>query len=355
MLPLIVGLESTRLTEKERELFSRWQPAGYILFSRNIEQRDQCLELCLSLHDLPRESPHAPIIAIDQEGGRVVRTSALGLELPSAHDLGGLRDDALITEAAHVTALSLLALGVNTNFAPVLDLSSPQSKALPARCWGGDSDAVISYAGVWNREMQRLGMMSCGKHFPGLGEAALDPHVALPTLRGTRDDFLAVASVPFMALMPELPSLMIAHIALPDMDEQLPSSLSPVLVEDFLRSQLGYQGLIFTDDLCMGAITERYGLAEAAWLAIEAGCDLPLICHDVVGVLDAVGERLRGLSEERHACIARRVAEYCERMSSPPPYTDHLMWKQLLRRAHALHARCSGSSAEGTDSPVFSY
>ncbi len=217
---------------------------------------------------------------------------------------------------------------------------------------------MISYAGVWNREMKRMGMMSCGKHFPGLGEAALDPHVALPTLRGTQDDFLASASVPFLALMPELPSLMIAHIALPEMDEQLPSSLSPVLVGDFLRGQLGYQGLIFTDDLCMGAITERYGLAEAAWLAIEAGCDLPLICHEVVSVLDELGERLSSLCEERQARIAARVARYCQSMCSPPHYTDHLMWKQLLRRAELLHTRCASSSpaSQGEDdSPVFSY
>ncbi len=355
MLPLIVGIESTRLSDKERELFSRLQPAGYILFSRNIVDREQCLALCEELHEL-HQAAHAPIIAIDQEGGRVVRTAALGLELPSAQQLAEARDYTLITEAAHVNALSLAALGVNTNFAPVLDASSPHRNALSSRCWGTGCDDIITYAGVWNREHQRMGIMSCGKHFPGMGEVESDPHFELPVLKGDRDHFLQSSAIPFLSLMAELPSVMLAHISLPDMDVEHPSSLSRVVIGEFLREQLGYTGLVFTDDLCMDAIRKNYGLPLAAYLAIEAGCDLPLLCHDVVTQLEEVAEKLAMLSAECMERIEKRVAAYCRNMEKPLYYRDHLTWKELLHRADALMAEFKNSAQNSSDqSPVFKY
>ncbi len=355
MLPLIVGIKSTRLSGQERELFSRLQAAGYILFSRNIENREQCLALCEELHAL-HKGDHLPIIAIDQEGGRVVRTAALGLELPSAQQLAEARDYALITEAAHVNALTLAALGVNTNFAPVLDASSPHHNALSSRCWGRECDDIISYAGVWNREHQRMGIRSCGKHFPGMGEVESDPHFELPVLKGDRDHFLQSSAIPFLSLMPELPSVMLAHISLPDMDAEHPSSLSRVFIGEFLRDQLGYTGLIFTDDLCMDAIRKHYGLPQAAYLAIEAGCDLPLLCHDVVAQVEEVAEKLATLRPERVRRIEKRVARYCRGMEKPLYYRDHLTWKALLHRADALMLRFKNSAQSSFDhSPVFKY
>ncbi len=355
MLPLIVGIESTVLSAVERELFSRLQPAGYILFSRNIESRDQCLLLCDSLYAL-HQGTLPPIIAIDQEGGRVVRTSILGLELPSAQQLGATRDFSLITEAAHVNALSLAALGINTNFAPVLDASSPHSNALSSRCWGSSSDEIISYAGVWNREHRRMGIMSCAKHFPGMGEAQVDPHFELPILRGNRDHFLRSAALPFLSLMPELPSLMLAHLSLPELDHEYPSSLSAAIIKGFLREQLGYTGLIFTDDLCMDAIKQNYGLAKAAHLALEAGCDLPLLCHDVLSHLEEVAQQLSKLRAECHDQIMARLQNYCRAMPRSINYRDHLYWKSLLRRASRLCSELNSQHDKGeSQSPVFAY
>ena len=251
MLPVIAGVEGVVLTPRERELFSRLQPAGYILFTRNITDYELARELTDELRQLTT-GPDAPIIAIDQEGGRVVRTADIGVQLPSAAALAQRGDSHLIRQAAYYNARCLHTLGVNTNFAPVLDLASPHANALPSRCWGNGSQEVTSHAGVWNRATTGRGIMTCGKHFPGMGAAECDPHHDLPVLHGTRDSFLQEASIPFTALMPELPSLMIAHLLIPEIDAKLPTSLSPALVQGFLRDQLGYEGVVFTDDLCMG-------------------------------------------------------------------------------------------------------
>ncbi|MBR5330448.1 MAG: glycosyl hydrolase [Akkermansia sp.] len=329
MLPVIAGVEGLVLTPRERELFSRLQPAGYILFTRNIADYELTRELTDELRRLTT-GPDAPIIAIDQEGGRVVRTAEIGVSLPSAASLAQAGSSHLIRQAACYNAACLHTLGVNTNFAPVLDLASPHANALPSRCWGADTQEVISNAGVWNRTSFGRGMMTCGKHFPGMGAAECDPHHDLPVLHGTRDSFLAAASMPFTALMPELPSLMIAHLLIPEIDAELPTSLSPALVQGFLRDQLGYEGVVFTDDLCMGAIAKRYTPAESAAMALRAGCDLPLICHDAVEHLEAASAAMETLPADIMDAVQQRVARFRLHISTQPPMT-FIEWNDYLK------------------------
>lgn len=297
MLPLIAGIAGPALSEQERRLFTRLQPAGYILFTRNITDYELCRELTDELRRLTRGEDE-PIIAIDQEGGRVVRTADIGVHLPSAAALAEKGSQHLIRQAALYNAAGLHTLGVNTVFGPVLDMASRHANALPGRCWGRDAEQVISNAGVWNRQMRQRDIATCGKHFPGMGEAESDPHLDLPVLHGTTDDFLTGAAIPFNALAPELSSVMIAHLLIPEIDAELPTSLSPALIRDFLRRQLGYEGVVFTDDLCMGAIAKRYTPEQSVPLALKAGCDLPLVCHDVC-------EHLEGIA----AAIAREVPQ----------------------------------------------
>ena len=328
MLPLVVGIEGETLTARERELFTRLQPAGYILFSRNIADHELTRELTDDLRRIT-EGPDAPIIAIDQEGGRVVRTAAIGVQMPSAAALAATGSPHTIRKAALYTLNVLLTLGVNTDFAPVLDLASPHANALPSRCWGSDTQDVISRAGVWNRTLCKGGIMTCGKHFPGMGDAACDPHHELPVLHGTRASFLERASIPFTALMPELPSLMVAHLLIPEMDAEHPTSLSRELVQGFLRDQLGYEGVVFTDDLCMGAIANRYGVAEAAVLALRAGCDLPLVCHNVCDVLEDVAAAVNALPPEVLAPAAERIEKFRMMMVQAPPM-PFIAWRDYL-------------------------
>ncbi len=353
MLPLIAGIEGVGLTERERELFSRLQPAGYILFTRNIADYELTRELTDELRALT-QGAFEPIIAIDQEGGRVVRTAEMGVRLPSASALAAADDAHLIRQAALYCARGLHTLGVNTNFAPVLDLASPHANALPSRCWGADTQDVISRAGEWIRTLCRAGIMTCGKHFPGMGAASCDPHHDLPLLHGTRDDFLREAAIPFTALMPELPSLMVAHLFIPEMDAQLPTSLSPELVQGFLRDQLGYEGVVFTDDLCMGAIAKRYSPAESAPLALRAGCDLPLVCHGAVEHLAAIAEAVAALPKPLLADVEARVNRFRLFISSVP-CMSFLEWNDYLRDTAAFCARVPEPGNSTPGSPVQDY
>ncbi len=352
MLPVIAGVEGLVLTPRERELFSRLQPAGYILFTRNIADYELTRELTDELRRLTT-GPDEPIIAIDQEGGRVVRTAEIGVQLPSAAALAQKGCSHHIRQAAYYNAACLHTLGVNTNFAPVLDLASPHANALPSRCWGYDTQSVISHAGVWNRATFGRGIQTCGKHFPGMGAAECDPHHDLPVLHGTRDSFLASASMPFTALMPELPSLMIAHLLIPEIDAELPTSLSPALVQGFLRDQLGYEGVVFTDDLCMGAIAKRYTPAESAALALRAGCDLPLVCHDAVEHLDAVAAAIAELPAEILEAVERRVERFRLHISTQRPMA-FIEWNDYLKNVAGFTSSVAEVSAT-PGSPVQGY
>lgn len=353
MLPVIVGIEGPVLTPRERELFSRLQPAGYILFTRNITDYEFTRELTDELRALTT-GPDEPIIAIDQEGGRVVRTADICVQHPSAADLCATQDDVLITRAAYYNAQCLHTLGVNTNFAPVLDIGSARANALPSRCWGLDSQAVTSWAGIWNRAHQRAGIATCGKHFPGMGGAECDPHFDLPVLHGTRDAFLAEASIPFNALMPELPSMMIAHVLIPEIDATLPTSLSPALVQDFLRTQLGYNGIVFTDDLCMGAIAKQYTPAQSVALALRAGCDLPLVCHNACEHLESIAEAISQLPAEIMEEVERRVNAFRFPLSTRTPMT-FIEWHDYLADNRAFNAEVPAHTTAAPGSPVQDY
>lgn len=353
MLPVIAGIEGTVLTAQERELFTRLQPAGYILFTRNIVDYELTRELTDELRALT-SGPDVPIIAIDQEGGRVVRTADIEVRHPSAAELAATGSSHLITQAAWYNAQCLYTLGVNTNFAPVLDIGSERANALPSRCWGYDSQVVTTHGGVWNRAHLRAGIATCGKHFPGMGAAECDPHFDLPVLHGSCDSFLMGAAIPFNALMPELPSMMIAHLLIPEIDPELPTSLSPALVQQFLRDRLGYDGVVFTDDLCMGAIAKRYTPAESAALALRAGCDLPLICHDVCDHLAAAAESILRLPQHILQAAGARIERFRMGLHTRPPM-PFIQWREYLADLRAFNERVPALSGAAPGSPVQDY
>lgn len=356
MLPLIAGIEGTRLSMRETELFSRLQPAGYILFSRNIEDYEETRELTDTLRRLTT-GVYEPIIAMDQEGGRVVRTAAIGVQLPSAAGLGASANAHWVEQAALYSSRCLHTLGVNTVLAPVLDYGSERANALGGRCWGADSQAVISYAGVWNRVMQRQGILTCGKHFPGMGEARQDPHFSLPQLGVSREQLLAEngAAIPFAALMDELPSIMVAHPVALGLDAECPASLSSGVVEDFLRRQLGYDGLVLTDDLCMGAIAEMYTVPQAAALAIQAGCDAPLVCHGVPDLLEDVAQVISSLPEEVLRRARERLENFRRLIPTPMPPMGLIEWREYVHDVQAFCSRVGQEENGIPDSPVQNY
>ena len=317
---LVLGLGGPQLSAAETALFRRLQPAGFILFSRNLITPVQTRELTDSLRDLSKSQP---LIAIDQEGGRVTRTMALAPPIPSATALAAHAQPALTATAGRLTGELLRLLGVNLNLAPVLDLDHhPElQNALRGRCWGRDPQRVIDHAGQWNRSLRQRGITTCAKHFPAGGRAMADPHHELPAAMATLNELLREDVLPYTALMPELDAIMLGHIEFPNIDANFPASLSPRLIRGFLRDQLGFdRHLVLTDDLDMAAITRRYGRGQDAQLAIAAGNDVALICHRIE-TADVAAAAIAELPGPLLADASERVERLRDKLHRPLPWS----------------------------------
>lgn len=334
---LLLGIGGPELTPAEAALFTKLQPAGYILFSRNITAPEQTRKLTDDLRGLHADEP---IIAIDQEGGRVTRTAAFAPAAPSPPVLAARADYRKIADAAVLTGGLLRLLGINFNLAPVLDLDHfPNTRnALTGRSWGRDPQRVIDYAGHWNRWLRKQQIASCAKHFPAGGRAVSDPHHDLPASPVTIDDLLREDVIPFTALMPELDAVMLAHIIFTHIDPCLPASLSPRIIRRLLRDQLGFdRHLVLTDDLDMQAIAKRHGRGEDVKLAITAGNDLALICHQTDSAetaARAIAELPRPVTEEAR----ERVDRFRRRKIHHPPAWSEAIWHETCRGLSALAA-----------------
>ena len=350
---LVLGLAGPQLTPAEAALFRKLQPAGYILFTRNIATPEQTRRLTDDLRDLSLDTP---IIAIDQEGGRVTRTKEIAPAAPSAPALAAFGNPGKIADAGAFTGDLLRLLGFNLNFAPVLDLDHfPNTQnALRGRCWGRDPQRVIDHAGQWNRWMRKHSIASCAKHFPAGGRAQSDPHHDLPSSPATLEELLREDVIPYTALMPELDAIMLAHVEFPNIDADFPASLSPRIIRRFLRDQLGFdKHLVLTDDLDMGAITSRYGRGPDVKLAIEAGNDLALICHRTDSAeiaAQAIAELPLWMREEAHA----RLNKFRRKLHSPPSWSEKA-WQKVCDPLSRLAAEVPEIEMLQASSPVVDY
>ncbi len=350
---LILGIAGAELTPAEAALFRKLQPAGYILFTRNIATATQTRKLTDDLRELSSE---LPIIAIDQEGGRVTRTREIAPVPPSAPALAALGNMTKSAEAGAFTGDLLRLLGVNLNLAPVLDLDHfPETQnALRGRCWGRDPQRVIDHAGLWNRCLRKRGVAGCAKHFPAGGRAYSDPHHDLPSSPATLEELLREDVIPYTALMPELDAIMLGHIEFPNIDPQFPASLSPRIVRRFLRDQLGFdRHLVLTDDLDMGAIAKRYGRGLDVKLAIEAGNDLALICHctDTAEVAaTAIAELPNWMVTDAH----ERVEKFRQKIHRPPAWSE-VKWQTACDSLAKLAAEIPELATPQSSSPVADY
>ncbi len=350
---LVLGIAGPELTPEETVRFRNLQPAGYILFTRNIVSAKQTRQLTDELRAL---SVEMPIIAIDQEGGRVTRTREIAPVAPAAPALAAHHNMQRIAEAGAFTGDLLRLLGCNLNFAPVLDLDHfPETQnALRGRCWGRDPQRVIDYAGQWNRFLRKRSVASCAKHFPAGGRAQSDPHHDLPTSAATLAELLREDVIPYTALMPELDAIMLGHVDFPNIDPEFPASLSPRMIRGFLRDQLGFdRHLVLTDDLDMGAITQRYGRGQDVKFAIAAGNDLALICHrtDTAEIAAAaLAELPSWMTEDAH----RRLAKFRRKLHPPLTWSEN-QWQATCDLLAKLAAQVPEIDSCAADSPVIDY
>lgn len=288
--------------------------AGVILFKRNIggvEQATRLIETCVG-----RDPTHPTLVCVDQEGGRVCRFDSPVLRLPPMRSLGAIGDPDLTRTAATLLGRQLRSIGVNLDFAPILDVdSNPDNPIIGDRAFSSSADEVTLHGLAFAKGLMEGGVLPCGKHFPGHGDTDTDSHLALPRLAHDRQRLEEVELVPFRAAVRRLPSLMTAHVLFEAVDPGVPATLSPLVVTELLRTEMGFAGTVVSDDLEMKAITASYSIEDAGVLAIEAGCDLLLVCSD----LDAAARLREALTR-----VAQRDEAFCE------------LLRRAGSRAHAL-------------------
>ena len=274
----IVGFDGQELPPETRALAREFDLGGVIYFARNVESPEQVAELSRRSRELARETPLW--ISVDQEGGRVARLRRPFTEWPPMNTLGRSGNEQLAERFARALARELRAVGVNLDYAPVLDIhTNPQNPVIGDRAFAEKAEDVARFARVVIRALQSEGIAACGKHFPGHGDTSTDSHLELPVLEHAPDRFDAVELVPFRAAVDEdVACIMTAHVLVPAFDAQLPATLSSRVVDAILKKRLGYRGIVISDDLDMKAISATWTPAESMVAALAAGCDAVLLC-----------------------------------------------------------------------------
>lgn len=276
---LIVGFEGTHLPFPLVGAITKGEVGGVILFARNFESREQIQALTAQIHGI--ESPYPVWIGVDQEGGKVQRIGeSLGsARIPPALEIAQTTPQNA-RDIAENTGRDLKSLGFDINFAPVLDIhTNPDNPIIATRAFGTTPEQVIEFAIPTMEGLRKSGIIPCGKHFPGHGDTLLDSHTDLPEVMHDMQRLRNVEFKPFRAAIDAgIPMIMTAHIVMTGLGERFPSTLSPLVVTDILRGELGYKGVIVSDDLEMDAIIDRFSTLKAVMLGLRAGVDAFLIC-----------------------------------------------------------------------------
>jgi beta-N-acetylhexosaminidase len=335
--PLILDVAGIALTDVDRRRLANPLVGGMILFTRNWRDREQVAALCAQVHAIREDL----LVCIDHEGGRVQRFRSGGFtHLPPMHTFGELwMKDALAatnaaTAAGYVLAAELRACGIDLSFTPVLDLDWGESSVIGDRAFHRDPRVAALLAKSLMHGLLRAGMANCGKHFPGHGFVKADSHIDIPVDRRSLKAILADDAAPYGWLSTTLASVMPAHVIYPKVDAR-PAGFSQRWLNEILRGQLGFGGAIFSDDLSMAGARlidgKEVSFTEAAVTALNAGCDMVLLCNqsvkrpdDVDGLLDGLAEaQLKGRWQPSEASEQRRLALMAA--------TSALSWDDLMR------------------------
>jgi beta-N-acetylhexosaminidase len=328
---LMLGLPGPRLDAALARRLRSIDPAGVILFGRNLESPEQTADLLASLSDC---IAGAPLLAIDQEGGRVSRLEPWIGSTPQAVRLarGG---EAEVRRFAEATGRALAALGFNLDFAPVVDLSAADAQnGIGGRSYATDPARVVELAGSFLEGLAGTGVAGCLKHFPGLGDTRVDSHLELPTVERGADALWEHDALPFRRLAERADCVMVGHghyraFDAPG-DEPRPATCSSRIVAGWLRGRIGFDGLVASDDMEMGAVASRDQRGGAAVEALRAGCDLLLYCADLERAERAAAALERAARDD--PAVARRVHEAAARVDAlarrhPPAHRDAVAWR----------------------------
>lgn len=300
----IVGFEGEEINDEIVDLVKNQKVGGLIYFSRNIVDSNQIINLNNEIKAIEKDIPL--FISVDEEGGVVSRVPEEFVKLPSSGYIGQFNDENLSYNVGKIIAKELNSLGFNMDFAPVLDIdSNPNNTVIGERAFGNNSE-IVSRLGIKTMEGIKDGkIIPVVKHFPGHGDTDVDSHYGLPIVKKTLEELENLEFIPFKnAIDNGADVVMISSIILESIDNEYPATMSKKVTTDILRDSLGFDGVIATDDMTMGAIVDNYNLADAVIMSINAGSDLVLVCHgyddiinSIVAVKDAVNSKI--ISEEK--------------------------------------------------------
>jgi len=280
---LIVGFDGETVPPELLRLDEEWGLGGFILFKRNLKELNQIFTLNETLQGLGRGTP--PFIGVDQEGGRVARLPEPYTQFPDMVCVGQNGTVSMAYEVGAILGRELGASGFNLNFAPVLDVNTnPDNPIIGTRAISSDPEVVATLSHSMIKGLFDNSVVACGKHFPGHGDTTEDSHVTLPVCDKSEEELLAVEMYPYRRLMEmgsSLDMVMLSHVLYPQLDPKLPASLSPKIIQEFLRAEVGFRGVTISDDLEMAAIADHHSMEEVTHMGFNAGLDLFLVCHDI--------------------------------------------------------------------------
>lgn len=346
---LCVGFQGQGLTPELEGLFARGV-RGVILFSRNVGEAENVFELTRSIKMLAAEPI---VVAVDQEGGQVQRLRRGFTELPPLRALGATREPELAVAVGRLLGSELRAVGIDWNFAPVLDVdTNPNNPVIGPRAFGAEPALVAELGVALAAGLASAGVAACGKHFPGHGDTELDSHLALPRVDHDWPRLEQVELLPFRAaIRAEIPALMTAHVVFSPLDAELPATLSAAVITGLLRTQLGYEGVVVSDDLEMKSIVDHFGIDEAIVRGVAAGVDQFLVCHSATRMHAAIDALIHAvesgeLSRERLRSASQRLQRFRARWAAPP--AERFDAAALRKPEHlALAERLAAGSTEG--------
>lgn len=307
---VMIGIQGTKVDDDSLYMLNQYHMGGVILFDRNMESPEQVKQLTSDLQAQSNEK--VPLfIGIDEEGGDVVRMAEKLTPPPSQKDIGATGDTEQAKTWAIKTAKSLKDMGINVNFAPVADVGSNDK-----RSYSTDTNTVIDFVRAATEGYQQENIIYTLKHFPGIGKGRVDSHVDSSSIDVAKEVLMAEDILPFKTIIDENEPndyfILVSHLKYPALDEEYPASLSSKIMTDLLRNELGYKGIIITDDMEMGAVANHNDFRSIGVNAVKAGADIVLVCHEYehqqevyLGLLDAVnsGE----ISQERIDESVKRI------------------------------------------------
>jgi len=328
---LMLDVQGLQLSSEDREVLVHPQVGGVILglYGRNYSSLSQLQELVESI----RECNENLLLAVDQEGGRVQRFQQDFTRLPPMHVFGEAYDREpeqavkLASACGWLMAAEVLSCGLDISFAPVLDLYRSDSRIIADRAFSDRPTAVVELAQAFVAGMHEAGMKATGKHFPGHGSVIEDSHVELPVDDRSLEQLLAADLLPFVRCTDDLDAIMPGHVVYPQVDRHC-AALSQVWLQDILRQQLGYSGVIFSDDLTMAAAESAGGVVQRAELALQAGCDMILVCNNRPQALEVID----WLDSSAYASSDKLIALQGRNRQS----RDHLRKTEQWQRASTL-------------------